>query len=50
MSGVEYIAGDIIEIAPGEATDFYAIEDTVTTVVKLPGALNDKYIVEDEAC
>ena len=50
MSGVEYIAGDIIEIVPGEATDFYAIEDTVTTVVKLPGALNDKYIVEDEAC
>ncbi|YCO03484.1 hypothetical protein ACB087_24165 [Vibrio sp. VNB-15] len=37
-------AGDIVCIEPGEFTDFEALEDTVTTVVKLPGALNDKYL------
>jgi len=37
-------AGDILKIAPGEYTDFEALEDTVTTVIKLPGALNDKYL------
>lgn len=46
MKGVEYCAGDIIRIAPGVYTDFHALEDTVTTVVKLPGALNDKYLEE----
>jgi len=44
MKGVEYSTGDIICIPPGEYTDFQALEDTVTTVVKLPGALNDKYL------
>jgi hypothetical protein len=38
--------GDIVRIEPGEYTDFEALEDTVTTVVKLPGALNDKYLEE----
>lgn len=46
MNGKEYSAGSIIKISPGESTDFEALEDTVTTVVKLPGALNDKYVVE----
>ena len=36
--------GDILRINPGEYTDFEALEDTVTTVIKLPGALNDKYL------
>lgn len=36
--------GDIVKIAPGEFTDFEALEDTITTVVKLPGAINDKYM------
>lgn len=36
--------GDILEILPGEFTDFEALEDTTTTVVKIPGALNDKYL------
>ncbi|MGI1988463.1 hypothetical protein [Shewanella glacialipiscicola] len=36
--------GDIVKIAPGEFTDFEALEDTITTVVKLPGATNDKYL------
>lgn len=36
--------GDILVIPPNFSTDFEALEDTVTTVVKLPGANNDKYI------
>ena len=43
MNGKEYTAGDIIVIEPFEATDFKAISDTVSTVVKIPGASNDKY-------
>ncbi|WED22019.1 hypothetical protein L3Q72_00965 [Vibrio sp. JC009] len=38
------VSGDILRIEPGEFTDFEALEDTVTAVVKLPGALNDKYL------
>lgn len=44
MNGLVFVAGDIIKISPGEYTDFEALEDTTTTVVKLPGALNDKYL------
>ena len=44
MNQREYIAGDIVIIEPGEGTDFEVIEDTATTVVKLPGANNDKYL------
>lgn len=47
MNGTRYLAGSIIKILPGESTDFEALEDTVTTVVKLPGALDDKYLVEE---
>jgi len=43
MSGRDFHAGDIIVIEPGEATDFQALTDAVTTVVKIPGAPNDKY-------
>lgn len=35
--------GDIITITPGEITAFEAITDAVTVVLKVPGALNDKY-------
>ena len=35
--------GDIITISPGEATGFKALTDAVTVVVKVPGALNDKF-------
>lgn len=38
--------GDIVKIYPGEYTDFEALEDTTTAVIKLPGALNDKYLEE----
>lgn len=45
MNGITYSSGDIITIEPGEATDFEALSDTNTTVVKLPCVKNDKYIV-----
>ncbi len=48
MKGHILKAGDILRIEPGEYTDFEALEDTVTTVVKLPGALNDKYLEEEK--
>lgn len=44
----EWVAGDIIVIEPGERTAFHALLDTVTVVVKLPGANNDKYLAGDE--
>ena len=40
-------SGDIIVVEPNEATDFTAIENTVTVVVKLPGVNNDKYLVAE---
>ncbi|WP_114785924.1 cupin domain-containing protein [Vibrio tetraodonis] len=46
MNGHILTSGDILRISPGEVTDFEALEDTITTVVKLPGALNDKYLEE----
>jgi len=44
MNGHRYHQGDIIVIAPGEGTDFVALTSAVTTVVKVPGATNDKYL------
>lgn len=38
-------AGEIIVLAPGDVTAFEALADSVTVVVKVPGALNDKYLV-----
>ena len=43
----DFTENDIIVLQPGEVTDFMALEDSVTTVVKYPGALNDKYIIPD---
>ncbi len=43
MNGHRYGAGAIITIEPGEATDFNAITDVVTVVVKTPSVRNDKY-------
>ncbi|HQT63408.1 MAG: hypothetical protein B7Z75_10965 [Acidocella sp. 20-57-95] len=44
MMGQEWRDGDIIVIEPGEATDFQVLQDTVTVVVKLPSAKDDKFI------
>lgn len=43
MNGVTFRAGDIIVMEPNESTDFVAVTDAMTTVVKIPGANNDKY-------
>lgn len=47
MNGSVYKEGDIIILEPYEVTDFLALTDSITTVVKIPGANNDKYIVEE---
>lgn len=44
MNGLILESGDILRIEQGEFTNFEALENTVTAVVKLPGALNDKYL------
>lgn len=46
MNGQEFVKGDIIVIEPYQATDFEVLETTITTVVKYPGAINDKYMGE----
>src|SRR5690348_13556448 len=43
MNGVEYGRDSIVEIMPGEATDFEAVTDVITFVVKVPAVLGDKY-------
>ena len=44
MNGIEYSSGDIIVIEPYTSTDFEALEDTINTVVKIPGSIQDKYL------
>jgi len=44
MSGVEYVEGTILTIPPMESTDFLALTDVTTVVVKIPGTSNDKYL------
>lgn len=48
MKDREWVAGDIIVLEPGESTAFEAITDASNVVVKLPGALNDKYVIDNE--
>lgn len=37
--------GDIVVIEPGEATDFMAITDVTSVVVKVPSVPDDKYLL-----
>ena len=46
MNNELYEEGDIITIEPGEATDFRAINDVITTVIKFPCLTDDKYLVK----
>ena len=46
MNGKVYKEGDIVLIEPNTSTNFVALTEVITTVVKLPGAKNDKYIDE----
>lgn len=38
-----YTEGDIIEIPPYKNTDFEALEETATVVIKIPSVKDDKY-------
>jgi quercetin dioxygenase-like cupin family protein len=44
MNGTRYKENDIISIPPNISTDFKTLADTVTCVVKLPGATDDKFL------
>lgn len=44
MNGEKYGVNDIVVLSPGEGSNFIALTDTTTVVVKLPGANNDKYL------
>lgn len=44
MDGKNYKSGDIIKIEPNISTNFKALTDVTTVVVKIPGASDDKYI------
>jgi quercetin dioxygenase-like cupin family protein len=45
MGGRYLEDGDIIVMEPGESTDFFAVTDCVTVVVKTPSLAGDKYPV-----
>jgi len=47
MNGKEYHLGDIIVMEPNDVADFSVIEDAENIVVKIPGANDDKYEVEE---
>ena len=44
MLDQEWCAGDIVVLSPGEVTDFEALSDSTNVVIKVPGALDDKYL------
>jgi len=45
MNNVTYSEGNIILISPNESTNFSAIDDAITVVVKFPSVQNDKFSV-----
>ena len=47
MNGKKYCANDIVVTEPGTATDFVALTNTTTLVVKIPSIKNDKYVQKD---
>ena len=49
MNGLDYVSGDIILIEPGESTDFVALTDVTTIVVKVPCVAGDKYLGKSNA-
>ena len=46
MMGREWGPGDIVTVEPGETTDFEALTDCITVVVKTPSVTDDKFAVE----
>lgn len=49
MNGRLYEAGEIVQIDPGHSTDFEALEETTTVVIKTPSVPNDKYLDTDDS-
>ena len=45
MSGQHYRAGEGVIFEPGDICECEYLEDTASIVVKVPGPLNDKYLV-----
>lgn len=43
MAGQDWCAGDIVTLEPNEETDFLALTDALTVVVKTPSLAGDKY-------
>lgn len=43
MNDLVLDAGDIVRIEPGQDTDFEALTDVITVVVKTPSVAGDKY-------
>ena len=50
MDGRELQAGDIVELSPGDPSDFLALSDAVIVAVKLPAVAGDKYLVPEIPC
>lgn len=45
MNGREVATGDIVDLSPGEDTDFVCLEDGTTAVIKTPSVIGDKYLM-----
>lgn len=43
MNGVVYERDAIVKIPPGQSTDFEALTDVITIVVKIPAVKGDKF-------
>lgn len=46
MNGNTYDKNDIVLIEKTESTDFVALEDSITLVIKLPSLIGDKYEIK----
>lgn len=44
INGQRFEAGSIVVIEPGEATEFEAVTEVTTVVVKVPSVAGDKYL------
>jgi hypothetical protein len=47
MNDAIYRSEDIVVMFPGENTDFWVLEDTISVVVKTPSVIGDKYLNDD---
>lgn len=47
INGIIHNEGDIIVMLPGEESEFSAITDVTTVVVKYPSCIGDKYLITD---